>query len=116
MGPRDTCCFEMQIVTYAHCPSQAWPPIDRLKQILLIIEYLMGIIKSLMEVLTAHFQYSTFPQETCLRLTAAPACSVKKRTQLIAIKPDVEFTLRILGRFKLYIVLNVNFFTDADVN
>lgn len=58
MGPRDTGCFEMQIVTYAHCPSQVWPPIDRLKQILLIIEYLMEIIKSLMEVLTPHFQFS----------------------------------------------------------
>ena len=58
MGPRDN-CFEMQIVTYAHCPSQARPPIDRLKQILLIIEYLMAIIKSLMEVLTPHFQFSS---------------------------------------------------------
>lgn len=58
MGPRDT-CFEMQIATYAHCPSRALPPIDRLKQILLIIEYLMGIIKSLMEVLTPHFQFSS---------------------------------------------------------
>lgn len=59
MGPCDTSCFEMQIVTYAHCPSQALQPIDRLKQILLIIEYLMAIIKSLMEVLTPHFQFSS---------------------------------------------------------
>lgn len=58
MGPRDG-CFEMQIVTYAHCPSQDRPPIDRLKQIVLIIEYLMVIIKSLMEVLTPHFQFSS---------------------------------------------------------
>lgn len=57
MGPRDS-CFEMQMETYAHCPSQAWPPIDRLKQILLIIEYLMEIIKSLSEALTSHFQFS----------------------------------------------------------
>lgn len=59
MGPCDTSCFEMQIATYAHCPSRASQPIDRLKQILLIIEYLMAIIKSLMEVLTPHFQFSS---------------------------------------------------------
>lgn len=49
----------MQIATYAHCPSQAWPPIDCLKQILLIIEYLMEIIKSLTTALTPHFQFSS---------------------------------------------------------
>lgn len=58
MGPRDS-CFEMQIETYAHCPSQAWPPIDRLKKNLLIIEYLMEIIKCLAEALTPHFQFSS---------------------------------------------------------
>lgn len=57
MRSRDS-CFEMQIATYAHCPSRASPPIDRLKQILLIIAYLMAIIKSLTEVLTPHFQFS----------------------------------------------------------
>lgn len=65
MGPRDS-CFEMQIVTYAHCPSHALPPIDRLKQILLIIEYLMAIIKSLIEVLTPHFQFpSSYSRGLC---------------------------------------------------
>lgn len=57
-GPRDTGCFEMQILTYAQCPSQASPPIDRLKQIPLISEYLIGIIKSLLKVLRAHFHFS----------------------------------------------------------
>lgn len=56
MGLRDS-CFEMDIATFVHCPSQALPPIDRLKQILLIIEYLMAIIKSLMEALTPNFQF-----------------------------------------------------------
>lgn len=65
MGPRDS-CFEMQIVTYAHCPSQAGPPIDRLKQILLITEYLMAIIKSLMEALTPISSFHCLTQETCL--------------------------------------------------
>lgn len=51
--------LKCKIVTYAHCPSRAQQPIDRLKQILLIIEYLMVIIKSLMEVLTTHFPFSS---------------------------------------------------------
>lgn len=93
MGPRDS-CFEMQIVTYAHCPSQAWPPIDRLKQILLIIEYLMGIIKSLMEALTPHFQFSSSHSRD---LPLTHSSSLKSSTQLIAIKQNIEFMLRILG-------------------
>lgn len=98
MGPCDTSCFEMQIVTYAHCPSQALQPIDRLKQILLIIEYLMAIIKSLMEVLTPHFQFFIFllrrPAFDSLTLSG----SVKNHMQLIAIKLGIEFMLRILCR------------------
>ncbi len=98
MGPRDS-CFEMQIVTYAHCPSQAWPPIDRLKQILLIIEYLMAIIKSLMEVLTPHFQFSSsYSGDLAFDSLKLQDCSVKNSAQLIAIKLDIEFTLRILRR------------------
>jgi hypothetical protein len=64
MRPRDTSCFEMQIATYAHCPFQAQAPIDRLKQILLIIEYLMGIIKSSAEVLTPISRFQRVSQET----------------------------------------------------
>lgn len=44
-GFYDTRYFEMQILTYAHCPSPAAAPIDRRALTLLIIEYLMVIIK-----------------------------------------------------------------------
>lgn len=95
MGPRDS-CFEMQIVTYAHCPSQAWQPIDRLKQILLIIEYLMVIIKSLMEVLTPHFHFSS-PYSGDLSLTHWSSRTAQWRIAwLIAIKLDIEFMLKVL--------------------
>lgn len=95
MGPRDS-CFEMQIVTYAHCPSQAWQPIDRLKQILLIIEYLMVIIKSLMEVLTPHFHFSS-PYSGDLSWTHWSSRTAQWRiAQLIAIKLDIEFMLKVL--------------------
>lgn len=76
MGPRDT-CFEMQIETYAHCPSRAQQPIDRLKQILLIIEYLMPIIKSLAEVLTPHFQFSS-SHSGDLPLTRRGSCAAAR--------------------------------------
>lgn len=63
-GPRDTSFFEMQIATYAHCPSEAQAPIDRLKQILLIIEYLMAIIKSSTKILTPISSFHHLAQET----------------------------------------------------
>lgn len=44
-GFYDTRYFEMQILTYARCPSPAAAPIDRRSLTLLIIEYLMVIIK-----------------------------------------------------------------------
>lgn len=44
-GFYDTRYFEMQILTYAHCPSPAAAPIDRRMLTLSIIEYLMVIIK-----------------------------------------------------------------------
>lgn len=53
----------MQIATYAQCPFQVQAPIDRLKQILLIIEYLMGIIKSSAEVLTPISRFQRVSQE-----------------------------------------------------
>lgn len=90
MGPRDT-CLEMQIVTYAHCPSQARQPIDRLKQILLIIEYLMAIIKSLTEVLTHHFQFSSsYSGDRPLTRRHSPCCTQRRAVQLIAIKLGIE--------------------------
>lgn len=99
MGPRDTSCFEMQIVTYAHCPSQAWPPIDRLKQILLIIEYLMALIKSLMEVLTPHFPLSSpHSGDRPFDSPKLQDCSVKNSAQLIATGIDIEFLFRISYR------------------
>lgn len=90
MGPRDT-CFEMQIGTYAHCPSRARQPIDRLKQILLIIEYLMAIIKSLTEVLTPHFQFSSsYSGDRPLTRRHSPCCTQRRAVQLIAIKLGIE--------------------------
>ena len=59
MGPCDIRLFEMQILTYAHCPSTATAPIDRLKQTLLIIEYLMTIIKSLQYISQGPFKISS---------------------------------------------------------
>lgn len=53
----------MQIATYAQCPFQVQAPIDRLKQILLIIEYLMEIIKSSAEVLTPISRFQRVSQE-----------------------------------------------------
>lgn len=59
MGPCDIRLFEMQILTYAHCPSAAAAPIDCLKQTLLIIEYLMAIIKSGQCISQGHFEISS---------------------------------------------------------
>ena len=95
MGPRDTSRFEMQIATYAHCPSQARPPIDWLKQILLIIEYLMAIIKSLMEVLTPHFPFSS-PHSGDFDSLQLQDRSVKNSTRRIVTELDLEYLLRIL--------------------
>lgn len=90
MGPRDT-CFEMQIVIYAHCPSQARQPIDRLKHILLIIEYLMAIIKTLTEVLTHHFQFSSsYSGDWPLTRRYSPCCAQTRSVRLIAIKHGIE--------------------------